>query len=274
MPLNRRNAEFELEVLEILEDHTEGIGSGSVLLLLLELGLQVSQPTVGRLLKLLDHRGLTRKVANKGRTLTPRGAAFLAQVRHQRQRVHSVERLIAAVQPSTLEELRGVLVARRALEHETAKLAAEHASLRQIAEMRRTVEAQRREREASGTGNGPALDFHRLLAAASGNTFLALAGDVLRTERHVLEFLMYHLGSTVGGDSYASHVRILEALTARDGASAGRAMVRHMNQYIRYVDSLLAQPKRIRFIAPSASPPSQDDVATSAPTVSALKSSR
>lgn len=246
--MQRKNADLEFQVLEFLERNPQGVGSGALVLHLLDLGIEVSQPTLGRLLTLLDHRGLTRKVANKGRALTGSGTTWLEQARHRRQRVRWVERIIVAAQPTTPQELRDVLVARRALECEIARLAADHATPDQIAEMRHTIELQKREIETRGQSNDPPLDFHRLLAAACGNSFLGLAGDVLRNERHVLEVIMYHLGSTVGGESYSSHVQIFEAVAARDRGGAGRAMVRHMNQYIRYVDDLLAQPRQVRLM--------------------------
>ncbi len=244
--MNRKHSELDLHVLEILERNPQGLGSPRLLLSLLDLGIEVSQPTIARLLALLDHRGLTRKVTHRGRALTPAGAAWLEQARHHRQRARWVERLILAVQPSTLEELRDVLVARRALEQEIARLAAEHATPLQIAQMQRTLELQKQEMDATGESNDAALEFHRLLAGACGNTFLGLAADVLRSERHVLEVIMYHLGSTVGGDSYSAHVEILDAVATRDRDAAAQAMVRHLTQYIRYVDSLPAKARHVR----------------------------
>jgi GntR family transcriptional repressor for pyruvate dehydrogenase complex len=259
--MNQTSADLESHVLELLERNPQGVGSGSLLLHLLDTGIEVSQPTVSRLLKSLDHRGLTHKVSNKGRALTAQGISWLEQTRHRRQRVRWVERIMAAVEPSTLEELRDVLVARRALEHEIARLAADHATAEQIAEMREVVEQQKREIESSAQSNSAALNFHRLLAQACSNSFLALASDVLRNERHVLEVIMYHLGSTVGGESQVSHAQILDAVAARDRFAAGRAMTRHMDQYIRYVDHLRAQPRPVRLVgsgSPTLEPSAQE----------------
>jgi GntR family transcriptional regulator, transcriptional repressor for pyruvate dehydrogenase complex len=255
--MSRQASEIELQILELVERAPDGIGSGTLVFQLLDRGTQLSQPTVGRLLNALDHRGLTRKVANKGRVLTESGRNLLERARNQRQRARWMERMLAAVEPATLGELRDVLIARRALERETARLAAEHATPAEITEMRQALDAQRAAYEAEGQSNDFALAFHRMLAHASGNSFLALAADVLRNERHVLEVIMYHLGSTVGGESLSNHVEILDAVASRDPRAAERAMVRHMNQFIRYVDSLMASSKEIplREGAPPLEPP-------------------
>src|ERR1017187_3203297 len=95
--MNRATGDLETHVLELLQGNPQGVGSGALLLHLLDLEIVVSQPTISRLLKLLDHRGLTQKVSNKGRALTALGTSWLAQTRHRRERVRWVERIMAAV---------------------------------------------------------------------------------------------------------------------------------------------------------------------------------
>lgn len=229
---------LELEVLDLLARSGDGIGCGALLLQLLDRGVSSSQPTIGRLLTQLDHRGLTAKLSNKGRVLTEQGRRRLCELRRGHERSRWVDQLMTTINVATLTDLRDVLVARRALEGEIARLSALHASPHSITEMRSVLAAQQSELHAESHGADQALEFHLMLASAAGNRFLAIAANLIRNDRQSLDAIMYHLGSTVGGESYSHHVEILDAVAAREATAAQEAMIRHMDQYIRYVDSL------------------------------------
>ncbi len=232
------DADLEMEVLAFLETSNTPIGSGAIQLHLMAGGVKVSQPTIGRLLKMLDYQGFSSKASNKGRVLTKRGRLHIEELRRTDRRSRLAEEMLTAAEPASLGELRDVLVARRALEREIARLAAQHATENQIAEMQRTLDIQQQKLASGKTAADEALRFHMLLAEASANRFLATAANFIRNDKRSLEVVMYQLGSTVGGDSYGSHRAILNTVVNEDSDAAEEAMVAHMDQYIFYVESL------------------------------------
>lgn len=227
--------DLQYQILEILALSGEAIGSGAIHQELAGRGLTLSQPTVGRALFQLDALGLTSRVSNKGRQLTPEGRRRFEEL----QARHTAERLTAqalmTVGQSTLHELRQAMVARRAIEKEIARLAAEYASPEQIQYLRRLVESQRRSLEAGRPGADEAVAFHLALGDACGNHFLADAAQLVRTNMATLQRLMYHLGASIG-ESYCDHAQLLEAVGNREPAAAEKAMALHMNELIRHID--------------------------------------
>jgi len=239
MPRDMDRLQFQL--LDLLAESNSPEGSGVLLGRARTRGVDVSQATLGRALKFLDERGLTVKLSNKGRVLTPDGRRWLAGARHRSQAQRWTEETLLAVGHSTLTELSQSMVARRAIEGEIARLAAERATPLQLGELRRIVEAQADSLHAGGDGAEEAVAFHRALEESCGNA------NLLRTSSEVLENLMYHLGTTVGS-SYQNHTEVLEAITVRDGDAAERAMVKHLDELITDVDSW---QRRLSEMAPS-----------------------
>ena len=236
----RQRDQLQFHILELLADATGPEGSGLLLRGTRARGVDASQATLGRALKVLDDRGLTLRVGNKGRTITPEGRRWLSEARRLQGMSRWTEETLTAVGQSTLRELRASMVARRALEGEIARLTAENASPAEVAELRRIVEDQGQDLETGGRGAGQAVDFHLALARACGNRFLAAAASLVRTSSAALENLMYHLGATIGS-SYDRHIEVVEAIAGRDPAGAARAMVLHLNELITDIDLWLAR---------------------------------
>lgn len=232
--------QLQVHILELLAEATSPEGSGLLLRGTRARGVDASQATLGRALKVLDDRGLTLKVSNKGRTITPEGRRWLTEARRLQGVSRWTEETLKAVGQSTLVELRKSMIARRAIEGEIARLAAENASPPQVQELRRIVEEQGRELEMGGRGASLAVDFHLAVARACGNRFLEAAVDLIRASSEALGTLMYHLGATVGV-SHREHVELVNAIAARDPRAAQDAMVRHLDDLIRDVDGLLAR---------------------------------
>lgn len=227
--------DLHFQILEILAQTVEPIGSGAIHQELIGRGLDLSQPTVGRALFHLDAQGLTHRVSNKGRQLTPEGRKRFEELLAR----HNAERLTAhalmTVGKSTLQELHQAMVARKAIEKEIARLAAEYASPEQIQHLRRLVESQRRSLDSGRPGADEAVAFHLALGEACGNHFLADAAQLVRTNMATLQRLMYHLGASIG-ESYCDHAHLLEAVAGREPAAAEKAMSQHMNELIRHID--------------------------------------
>lgn len=236
----RRMDQLQYRVLEVLAESPNPEGAGSLVRRLSARGFHGSQATLGRALRVLDERGYTLRLSNKGRVLTSSGRHWLAGARHRQETHRWTRDTLTAVGQSTLTELRQSMVARRALERAIARLAAENASPSEIAELGRIIAGHRDNLAGGGRGAEEAVAFHVALAKASGNRFLVSAAELVRTSSEALENLMYHLGATVGG-SYGEHIEVVEAVAKRDPDAAERAMVTHLDELIRQIDLWLAR---------------------------------
>src|ERR1700754_179437 len=130
---------LEYLLLEHLGRSDDGIGSGSLHLELRGRRVHASQATVGRMLRLLDHRKLTAKVSNKGRVLTAAGRRHLEVLRRKEGLRFWAEGVLREIQPISQSEYLQALDALRDLEGHFARLAAERATDEQIAVMEKTL---------------------------------------------------------------------------------------------------------------------------------------
>ncbi|MEU6614174.1 GntR family transcriptional regulator [Streptomyces sp. JL1001] len=134
-----------------------------------------------------------------------------------------------------LHEMRGVFLAREAIEALVAGLAAEHADDALIADLERTQEAMR---EALAQGDMPLLaelntSFHRALAGAAGYRILA---DL--TEQLLLTVRRYRLTAPVSAANWRSvieeHDSVVDALRTRDPVAAAEAARAHTAAQARH----------------------------------------
>ena len=162
----------------------------------------------------------------------------------------------------SIEAVVQVREVRRALEGETAALAATRASRVQVAALRRALRAIDKSTAEGGDGVAEDLAFHRALTEAAGNPhfgrlleflehYLAEAMRVTRgNEAHRLDFME---------DVRAEHRAIVDAVAARQPSLARRRAVEHMRRGDRRLqiagllpaDEPLPKPKA-RAVAKSA----------------------
>ncbi len=159
-------------LLEYLLNSQEPVGSW-VLKVVLELkGIDVSIATVGRYLKSLDSKNFTKLIGSQGRMITTEGANFVKKLTIDLEMEQLQRKLIDAAHPRNFEELLDVLLARKALESESARLAAVRATDKNIEQIRKTLERHRICVENKNDPTSPSLDFHRKVTLASQNRFL------------------------------------------------------------------------------------------------------
>ena len=226
-------------VLERLDGAADGVGSGTLQLYLRDHGISASQPTVGRILRELDHDGLTVKVSNRGRVLTEKGRRRLELVRFENTRHQWAEELLRSVDPPSRADFLPILEALGLIEGEIARLAAERATDEQIKEMQAVVEGQRANLENPMRGAQQGTDFHHLLGNACGNRFLQLAKRILWDVNRPLQDLWYEANIVTGTSSYPAHLRLAKAVAAHDPRAAQRAMRDHFAVFVRAVEKHL-----------------------------------
>lgn len=142
-----------------------------------------------------------------------------------------------------------VVEVRRALEGEIAALAAARAGRQEVATLRRSLQAIEQAAAAGGDGVAEDMDFHRAIAAATGNPHFS---SLLRfLEQYLREAMRVTRGNEARRGDFAEAVRaehraLVEAIAAGDAAAARRAAVRHMRQAAKRLvaGGLLAEAER------------------------------
>lgn len=196
--------------IRVYDDLTRAILTGE-----LAPGEKLSEPVIARqygasrapvreALRRLQERGLVRYTVNQG----------------------------VRVSEPTAEEFLALLDVREAMEGMAARLASEHMSDTDIAELEALVAVHHGEIERNPLGaylqDDPETDFHMRIARGSTNPILA---ELLCDQFYPRLRLCRRLHRTVRGrgrDAWKEHLRITEAIAHRDGELAEILMRRHI----------------------------------------------
>ena len=228
--LNDRE-KLEHDMLLILGETVHPIGCGTLSTLLAKREYDLSEATVGRLLRDFDIAGYTEKSGFQGRTLSESGRSRLVALMEREKRFHWETEFSSAVKGHAKEQLLEVLVARRAIESERAALAAENATPGDLEKLRTVVEQQRKTLVSGLVTADQDVAFHACIAAMSGNRVLGAAIALIRQDSQlspVLEGIRRHVHSMV----YIDHAAVCDAIVAQDPEAARQAMIRHINNVI------------------------------------------
>jgi DNA-binding FadR family transcriptional regulator len=232
---------LEFLLLDRLDQSDRGIGSGNLHLELRDRRIPASQATVGRMLRLLDHRLLTVKVSNKGRVLTAAGRRHLEELRHKVRLRDWAEGVLTEIKPISQTESLQALDALRYLEGQIARLAASSATSEQIDAMESTLGEQQRRLDTTTRGKDQGLAFHDLVGVACNNRFLVSAREMIWSWSSAIRDLWTEADVLTGQSSYPDHRRIFNAIKARDGGAAERGMKAHFDVFIETVKDHFAQ---------------------------------
>lgn len=233
-------SKLEHAVLELLNDGNVPVGSGTLWCALYGKDCSMSEPTLGRLLRQMDTLGLTVKVGKRGRILTPVGRARLEELRGQKERAGYEGEFLNAIRIDTLEDVMDVLVARRAIERETARMAAIHAKPEDVEEIRRALETQKEHVERGEYAVEEDRLFHRVVAQAAGNRVLSSALDLIRHDPQ-LAAVVIAVRQYSGSRMAIEHGQLLEAIQERDPVKAEQAMLKHLDRMIAEVEGYRQQ---------------------------------
>jgi len=231
------SAALEPDVIEVLAGSGDPIGSSQLQERLEQLGHQLSEPTVGRLLTRLDRRGLTVRVSNRGRILTPAGRKHREQLRLRRERQFFEEQFLSAMNASTIREIEDVLVARRAIERESARLAALHATAEDIARLRAFLDDQTPSEVRPGV--------HDMIATISGNRVLAAALALINNNPVIHARMRALLQAEHVLFDAIFHERLVDAVTRHDPEGAEHAMEEHLDRMLDAVRRFSAEQRPV-----------------------------
>jgi len=221
-------------ILDIIEKSDAPVGANQLKRDLQNLGIEVSEATVGRILAVLDQEGFTHKEGFKGRILTRTGRDHLKQLRIRRERIEYGEEFFKVLDSKTEEELVELLIARRVIESYLARSAAINITSEIEKEMKRAIKLQA---QYSKKGIAAEYDvlFHKTIAKAAGNKVLDAMLDLIRKDSQLtpaLEFIRKQVKSTIMVD----HQKIMEAIISKDPDAAEQAMLDHIDNLIRDVN--------------------------------------
>jgi len=228
--MNGTNREEEEKILLILGQSDRPMGASAIMAALGAENINVSMATAGRFLWNLEQRGYVIQVSNKGRTLSEKGKALLRQIRKQNEQLHLAEHFLNTLEGQDPQKILKVLVARRAIERETSRLAAFSATDRNMG----AIFAAAKPMKDLSLDKVLEQDraFHEAIAEAAGNEVLSTALRLVRQDRNIRSLLAKirseHPKYTLGVD----HQAIAEAIARNDPAGAEEAMLRHIDNII------------------------------------------
>lgn len=226
--------ERDLLVLESLKESKEPVGSWALTTILELRGSKLSPASIGRTLYRLEHLGYVQGKSNQGRVITKAGIALVETARAKSSMDPHRQQLENLINSKVLEEFIMVLQARRAIERETVRLAAEHITEAQVQRLRCILEEQEEKAKRNESIASIDIAFHREIAKASRNTALQSLYEILSTMGQQSELFEF-VRSQVDATYRQAHRRILEAICAHDADAAERCIIAHMNALIEDV---------------------------------------
>lgn len=195
----------------------------------------ISQASLGRELKLLDHEGFTMKITKVGRVITPEGAEHIKFLHDLIILEESKDEFYKALLVSQGNQLQEFLIIKRGLEKEAAYLAAINASDEIIERMQKILNEQLIEVRQNRIGLKQDYEFHNLVSIASGNNVLIKTISLMRDRINLLRKYT-STRHVIGGLLYEDHVRIFNGIKNRDPHEAARAMGDHIGKWIDAID--------------------------------------
>ena len=234
---------LEYELLNLLTDMDNPMGAFRLSLLLKDKDMDVSGATVGRMLSGFDYRGYTAKHGFQGRVLTGEGIKRLAELTSRRRLEEVSSEFISSVDAESKSNLIDVLIARRGIERESARLAALNATDEDIRNLSKVYTVQAKDAAVGMISADNDVLFHQSIARASKNRVLAAAYDFI-WQNGSFSPVMEYIRSSVGGVIAADHKKILDALMERNPDEADKCMAEHIDSLISDVHKYWIRAQR------------------------------
>lgn len=226
--------EKELIVLQCIASSKTPIGSWFLVEKLEEKGIQISSATIGRILNRLEKLGYLEKESSKGRIIKPEGLEALERAKIIQNINYHKKELDRLISTEVLESYIMVLQARKAIERETARFAAQNITDVEIEYLGDILKKQDEMHERNQSVAETDIAFHKAIAKASRNKVLESLYNILSTlgqQSTLFEYMRAKVKPTYG----VSHKEIFEAIKKHDEDEAERCMIRHIENLIKDV---------------------------------------
>ncbi|UCZ53872.1 FCD domain-containing protein [Bacillus shivajii] len=227
----------EYLLLKKMAESETPLGSWVLKAMLEENGLDVSIATVGRILKALDAKKHSKLIDNQGRILTEKGEHHVTNLTEEVERMMLHNHLMKASKPQDLAELHDLVLARKTIECETARLAAIRAEPHHLDALYQSIHQHEHDVSNKKDPNPIACDFHEKVAEASKNRFLIASLNILIYEEIKLEAKISDLVTRERGEEYGNHHQLIaDAIKNKDPELAVKQMNIHMDTLIRAIE--------------------------------------
>ena len=239
----KSNPTIELVALQLLTENAAPVGNSRLVEALQKVGIAVAEATAGRALSRLVSQGSARTLGKRGRVVTAAGRAKLAGLQREMLHRQRSARLVDVANIGNVESLRDMLIVRRAIEPEAARLAASRASKEDIALLEKYACAHCSAPMQDSQRVDPAISFHSQLVRASHHQFLIELG--LLTLEHNDTLLLDKIShdpklarqtervTKRDADAFAKdHELIVDAIKRRDPVAAERIMRKHIDRLL------------------------------------------
>lgn len=227
-------SKIEYILMSAISSSDQPIGAGALRDILEDHGVCVGEATVGRCLRKIEKDGYLERVGFRGRRLTAEGELRMKELSSEHGQMKSAEALIASMKSGGYKHLKDLMVARRALEAETASLAALNVTDEDLMTMREALyhmDNLKMEGKSIATTDAP---FHDGIAKASRNKVLEFALKLIRHNQDYTSLLEYI--RTLYGSIYQSdHWKIYKAIEARNPDEAKILMTQHIDTMIKEI---------------------------------------
>lgn len=223
-------------IMEIIRREDMLIGSLTLKIELDKLGIHIATATIGRSLKMLDVKGWTKPVSNKGRMLTSQGRSALSTINNRIEKSILSDKIVDSVEINHFDDLVSVLQTRLIIEREAARLAVVNATSEDLEQMQKALDQHRMLLEKKMDDSHAGLDFHTLIVDASKNRFMSAVERLLTYEEHQIESQFESFSVRNHAIEYIEvHQQLLNALKSRDIDAVCQLMEDHFAQIIKTV---------------------------------------
>ena len=164
------------------------------------------------------------------------GSATIGRYLKMLERARIRKQSSEALQINQYSDLIDLMKARKAIEIETVRLAAENASEQEIRQLRKTINVYYRYIAEKKDFVDPALDFHSIIADMSHNRFMKAILEMMFFEEKKIENTITQLKTREQGNIYViEHDDITTAIEERNPDLAAELMSKHMDGILETV---------------------------------------
>ena len=237
--------EMDYQILRFLRDHEVPVGAGKIRTALSGSGPSRSEAAIGRNLRRYQEEGYVHRCGFQGQVITELGRKRLRDLENERQFQSVAQNLIKRIKEDHGEALFNVLQARRAIESEAARLAANRASDEEIMVLEDNLVAQKQQLAARKSNAELNRQFHELLVDLSRNRLLGSMYDLIELNSglaRIFEQGRVQQGRSLGRD----HARIVRAIKLRNGSLAAAEVCRHIEDTIADMEQYVARYRDVQ----------------------------
>lgn len=239
-----QNDEIEYRIMKLMSNSDGPIGSGLLSEKLKTYDITAGEAKIGRMLRRMDFKNLSRRIGYQGRVLTDYGKVYLQELENKRYKNKFGIELLNILEKNTYEELCEILEVRKILEKESARLAALNATEEETRYLKENVKRSIRILESERETAKHDLSFHDSVADMSRNKVLRSTLNFLIKNKK-LHQLLIRIRYEVGAHILVDHLKVVDAICRRAPKEAENAMEEHIETVINDVRHYFKKQKKI-----------------------------